>query len=99
MKQKKNKIKSTILATALVATAGMSSAGTSGMFSYNNLGSGQELRTALLGTNNADKGLELKCGEKSKGNTSASTKGKEGKCGEGKCGEGKCGDKKGKSSK
>jgi uncharacterized low-complexity protein len=61
----------------------------SGLFDYNALGSGAEVRSEILqsGTNHFN-AFEATCGEKSE-----TTEGKktEGKCGEGKCGLGKCG--------
>lgn len=63
-------------------------------FSFTDLGSGSQLRTALLDNLVSQKyNLDLACGEKSKDNSKNENKSKDGKCGEGKCGEGKCGGK------
>ncbi|HTC00997.1 MAG TPA: hypothetical protein VK705_09970 [Ferruginibacter sp.] len=93
----KNLFKSSIIASAIVATAGFN-ANASTLFNYSNLGSGQTVRTSLLEKSTNNKTLELKCGIDS-------TKGKDAKCGtdstkmkkkgkDGKCGEGKCGSSK-----
>lgn len=78
----KSIIASTLLAGALFATASSNA----NPFHYNNLGTGEDVRTNLLGRQN--RGFELSCGAKNKtDSTSTSKKGKDGKCGEGKCGE------------
>lgn len=96
-----------IAAGALAITAlNVNSSNAADLVTFNNLGSGAELRSELISSavsfienGVASMNIEAKCGEKSK--TSTATKGKEGKCGEkgkeGKCGEkgkeGKCGEK------
>ncbi len=67
-------------------------AGASGLFSYNSLGSGESVRTGLLEHKCGNKSdtakmkpmKDGKCGNKS--DTTKMKKGKDGKCGEGKCG-------------
>ncbi len=101
MQQKKSILKGSLVAGAIIAVSGLT-ANAAGLFSFNNLGNGGEVRTHLLDNNNP-KNLELACGGKSKSDT-ATKKGTDGKCGEGKkmdstskkgmdgkCGEGKCG--------
>jgi uncharacterized low-complexity protein len=96
-----NNNKKSILATTLIAGAMFGAAGTinaapSNLFSFNDLGTGAEVRTALLETSTSFPAnfLELKCGEKAKTKLVKADKSKEAKCGEGKCGEGKCGEAK-----
>jgi uncharacterized low-complexity protein len=90
-----NLLKGSIIASALIAAAGFN-ANANG-FSYNNLGSGQSVRTSLLGKTADSKTIELTCASDSAkkandGKCGASKKaapvkkGKDGKCGEGKCG-------------
>lgn len=86
--KKKSLITGSMIAGALFATANLN-ANAVDLFRFSNLGSGEEVRSQLLG--GAAKALELKCGEKGKADSTAAKKGKDGKCGEGKCGEGKCG--------
>lgn len=82
-------ITGTILSGALF---GASSLNAAEMFSYNDLGSGAELRSELLNASNSGmKAFEATCGEKK---AEGDSKAAEHKCGEGKCGEGKCGEKK-----
>jgi uncharacterized low-complexity protein len=93
----KNLLKSSIIASAIVAAAGFN-ANANSLFSYNNLGSGQAVRTSLLGVSADNKTIELTCASDSAkkandGKCGASEKkvapkkkGKDGKCGEGKCG-------------
>lgn len=95
MEKKKGLIGGALLAGALVAAGGLN-ANASGLFNYNSLGTGEVIRARLTGNFDAGKTLELKCGEKSKSDTT-SKKGKDGKCGEGKCGNNK--DTKGKDKK
>jgi uncharacterized low-complexity protein len=101
MEKKRNLIGGSIVAGAIIAVSGFA-ANAAGMFSYNNLGTGEEVRTRLLNeTGNNGKTLELTCGAKEKTDSTAK-KGKDGKCGEGKCGEKKKMDstsKKGKDGK
>lgn len=108
MQQKKSILNRSLVAGAIIAVSGIT-ANATGLFSFNNLGSGQQVRSRLL-ENNSDKSLELACGGKAKSDT-ASKKGTDGKCGEhkmdstskkgmdGKCGEGKCGGSKKKKKK
>jgi uncharacterized low-complexity protein len=95
----KNLLKSSIIASALVAAAGFNANATN-LFNYRNLGSGQTVRTSLLGKNADSKTIELTCASDSAkkandGKCGASKKatpvkkGKDGKCGEGKCGASK----------
>lgn len=111
MEKKKSILTSTIIAGAIIAVSGLN-ANANGLFRYNNLGSGEEVRTNLLKKVGGANSLELSCGAKSK--TDTTKKGKDGKCGEGKCGasktkakgkgkdgkcgEGKCGASKGKKA-
>lgn len=111
MEKKKNILKSTIIASAIIAVSGLS-ANANGLFRYNNLGSGEVVRTNLSKQASGANSLELSCGAKSK--TDSTKTGKDGKCGEGKCGasktkakgkgkdgkcgEGKCGAGKAKTS-
>lgn len=91
MQKSKKVIKKTLFATTIVAGAilGTASINTAQAFSFNDLGTGADVRAELLdNASNGVVGFDLKCGE---------GKAKDAKCGEGKCGEGKCGDKKGKS--
>jgi len=99
----KNKNKSILTGTllagaALLGTTGMSAAETS-LFSFNELGSGSEVRTSLTSNNTQARAdimaFDLKCGEKSEktDGKKADSKSKDAKCGEGKCGEGKGGEK------
>jgi len=98
----KNKNKSILTGTllagaALLGTTGMSAAESS-LFSFNELGSGSEVRTTLASNNTQARAdimsFDMKCGEKSeKTDKKAESKAKDAKCGEGKCGEGKCGEK------
>lgn len=85
--------KKSILAGSLIAAAfgGLTTlnANESSLTSFSPLGSGAEVRTALLGAVSANSNaFELKCGAKDSTSTKQA-KGKDGKCGEGKCGEGK----------
>jgi len=98
MKNKKNMLTSTIIAGAMIAVSGLG-AKASGLFSYNNLGSAEEVRSNLLNHNSGANTLELSCGAKAK--TDSTKKGKDGKCGEGKCGgsKTKAKSKKGKDGK
>lgn len=86
MEKKKSMLAGSIIAGAIMAVSGFT-ANAAGLFSYNNLGTGDEVRTKLLETNNSNsRTMELACGEKGKTDSTAK-KGKDGKCGEGKCGE------------
>jgi uncharacterized low-complexity protein len=100
--------KSTLVTCSMIAGALMSVSAvkaSNGLLAYNALGTGGEVRTALVKTIEAEcgekkdakksdaKAKDAKCGEKKDG------KAKDAKCGEkkakdGKCGEGKCGEKK-----
>ncbi len=91
-----NKSIKSILFTGSIVAGSLLSTNTASAnpFSFTDLGSGSQLRTALLDNLVSQKyNLDLACGEKSKDNTKKEDKSKEGKCGEGKCGEGKCGGK------
>ncbi|MDE3234474.1 MAG: hypothetical protein KGO81_00870 [Bacteroidota bacterium] len=93
MEKGKKIIGRSILAATVLAVSGFT-ANAASLFNYNNMGTGEEVRTSLLNTNSS-KSFELKCGGKAKADTTAK-KGKDGKCGEGKCGGSK---KKGKDGK
>jgi len=88
--KKKSLITGSMIAGALFATANLN-ANAADLFRFSNLGTGEEVRSQLLGSSSNALHLELKCGEKGKADSTAAKKGKDGKCGEGKCGEGKCG--------
>ena len=86
MKKENSKVKNAALASsaAIIGAFGVNNVNAADLFSYEDLGTGSELRSNLIDadamsafTSNTD--VELECGE--------------GKCGEGKCGEGKCGEK------
>lgn len=83
-KKTKSILASTLIAGALFAATGSNA----NPFSYNTLGTGEEVRTNLLSRESNNRSLELACGAKSKSTAqSTAKKGKDGKCGEGKCGE------------
>jgi uncharacterized low-complexity protein len=91
-----NKSLKSILFTGSIVAGSLLSVNTASAnpFSFTDLGSGSQLRSALLDNLVSQKyNLDLACGEKSKDNTKKEDKSKDGKCGEGKCGEGKCGGK------
>ena len=97
--KKKSLITGSMIAGALFATANLN-ANAADLFRFSNLGTGEEVRSQLLGGAANALHLELKCGEKGKADSTAAKKGKDGKCGEGKCGEAKkAGDKKDTSKK
>jgi len=84
-----NKSFKSILFTGSIVAGSLLSTNTASANSFNftDLGSGSQLRTALLDNLVSQKyNLDLSCGEKSKDNTSKENKSKDGKCGEGKCG-------------
>jgi uncharacterized low-complexity protein len=83
--RKKSFLASSVITSAIIAATSFN-AGASGLFQYDNLGSGQAIRANLLQTMNNNRNLELKCGEKGKTDSTTVKKGKDGKCGEGKCG-------------
>lgn len=105
MENKSKKVlKGSLIASAMLGMAAFgANASTSQLFSFNELGSGSELRCTLsekATTSASNLLLELKCGDSTK---TKDHKCGEGKCGDkkatgkskdGKCGEGKCGDKK-----
>ena len=88
---KKVLLTGSLLAGALMATANLNS-NAADLFRFNNLGTGEAVRSRLMDGGNPMATLELNCGAKK--DSASMKKGKDGKCGEGKCGEGKCGDKK-----
>ena len=102
-KKKRNFIKGTLVAGALLSVTALSATpNASSLFDYNALGSGAEVRTEILHSSASPfNSFEAKCGEKSAKKAEAETKSGEAKCGEGKCGEGKCGegDKKAETAK
>lgn len=81
-------LKSIIFTGSIVAGSLLSvSTASANPFNFTDLGSGSQLRTALLDNLVSQKyNLDLACGEKSKDHTSKENKSKDGKCGEGKCG-------------
>lgn len=81
-------LKSILFTGSIVAGSLLSvNTATANQFSFTDLGSGSQLRTALLDNLVSQKyNLDLACGEKSKDNTKKEDKSKDGKCGEGKCG-------------
>ncbi len=102
--KKKSFLAPTLIATAILGGTTLN-ANTNSLFSFNELGSGAEVRT-VLATNGAfsDRPVlhfEMKCGNdakvekaESKSKTEkAESKSKDAKCGEGKCGEGDSKDK------
>lgn len=95
--RKKNIFKGVLIAGAII-TGSAFSVNASNALSFDELGSGSEIRAKLLNTTDfAFNTFEAKCGEgkcgeesKTKAETTktkAETKSKEAKCGEGKCGE------------
>lgn len=91
-------ITGTIISGAILSAGSVNAAE---MFSFNDLGSGAELRSELLDdATTGMKAFEATCGDKkasSDEKASSDDKAAEHKCGEGKCGEGKCGEE-GKAS-
>ena len=93
----KSILKGSLLAGSLISLGALQ-ANAEEIVRVENLGSGSEVRAALLASERVlDHALELSCGEKkeAKAETTTSTtegKAEEQKCGEGKCGEGKCGE-------
>lgn len=86
-----------LIAGALFSFSALQAAPAEGLFSYNALGNGASVRTALSGSSAAATGaLELKCGASKSDSTAKKTT--EHKCGEGKCGGGN-GKKMGKGKK
>ncbi|HMN50358.1 MAG TPA: hypothetical protein PKD67_14530 [Ignavibacteriaceae bacterium] len=84
-----NKSLKSILFTGSIVAGSLLSVNTASAnpFSFTDLGSGSQLRTALLDNLVSQKyNLDLSCGEKSKDNLKKENKSKDGKCGEGKCG-------------
>lgn len=100
MLEKNKSIKSILFTGSIVAGSllGGSTASAHSAFNFTDLGTGSQLRSALLENLSSQKyNLDLACGEKSNDKTKDS-KSKDGKCGEGKCGDSKskdhkCGDK------
>jgi len=90
--KKKALLTGSLLAGALMATASLQAGAGTDLFRFDNLGTGEAVRSRLLEGHRHASSLELNCGEKK--DSTSMKKGKEGKCGEGKCGEGKCGEKK-----
>jgi uncharacterized low-complexity protein len=86
--KKKSLFTSTLIASALIGGASLS-ASPNNLFSFDELGSGSEVRTTLATKSISDEAgvlrLEMKCGKDSKTEKSES-KSKDAKCGEGKCG-------------
>ena len=93
MQSKKNGLLSgSLIAGVLLATTSLN-ADAAGIFRFEELGSGENVRTELLARN---ANLELKC---SKDSTAMAKKGKDGKCGEGECSGTKKGMKKDNAKK
>ncbi len=87
-----NKSLKSILFTGSIVAGSLLSTNTASAnpFSFTDLGSGSQLRTALLDNLVSQKyNLDLSCGEKSKDNSKNENKTKDAKCGEGKCGDSK----------
>ena len=88
MENKKSILTGSVIATAFLGLTNINAKAAS-LTHFAALGSGAEVRTALLGKTALDaNAFELKCGGKDTTHTK-DAKGKDGKCGEGKCGEGK----------
>ena len=84
-----NKSLKSILFTGTIVAGSLLNTNTAAanQFSFTDLGSGSQLRTALLDNLISQKyNLDLACGEKTKDNSKSDSKSKDGKCGEGKCG-------------
>lgn len=96
-KNKRTVLTGSVIATALLSL-GHVSANHNPLGGYSALGSGAEVRSALLGNSTSNSAFELKCGAKDSTHTKQA-KGKDGKCGEGKCGESKKKDAKATSDK
>lgn len=91
-----NKSLKSILFTGSIVAGSLLSVNTASAnpFSFTDLGSGSQLRTALLDNLVSQKyNLDLSCGEKSKDNSKNENKTKEAKCGDSKTSEHKCGGK------
>ena len=89
--KKTNKGLGALITGTLMAGAvfGTSTASANELFSYDDLGSGSELRADLLDASNTGfKSPEAKCGE-AKADAKTESKSADHKCGEGKCGEAK----------
>jgi uncharacterized low-complexity protein len=87
-----NKSLKSILFTGSIVAGSLLSVNTASAnpFSFTDLGSGSQLRTALLDNLVSQKyNLDLSCGEKTKDNSKSDSKTKDAKCGEGKCGDSK----------
>lgn len=85
----KNQKKLSALATGTMLLGAVTAANAATEMTFEDLGTGNDLRNDILTTDPGDallsnSEIELTCGEGKCG---------EGKCGEGKCGEGKCGEK------
>lgn len=108
MEKKKNFLFSSALIAGAITATGSLNANTN-LLEFEDLGTGGELRSALLNNDRPmPAALELNCGEKKskegkcgegkkeegKKAKKKESKSSEHKCGEGKCGEGKCGEKK-----
>lgn len=104
----KKVLKGSLIASAMIGMSAFgANASTSQLFSFNELGSGPEVRGTLserTSSGAANLLLELKCGDSTKtkdhkcgegkcGDKKATGKAKDGKCGEGKCGDKKASDK------
>lgn len=92
MNNQNRNIKGVLLTGALLAGAVLGTPkaiSAENLFNFGSLGSGAELRSALLNSS-PNRNLEMKCGNKH----SSKTKAADAKSKDAKCGEGKCGDKK-----
>lgn len=96
-KTKRNLLKGTMVAGALLSVTALSATpNSSNLFEYTSLGSGAEVRTEILHSNsNPLNTFEAKCGEETGKKAEKATKksaAKEGKSKEAKCGEASCGE-------
>lgn len=98
MEKRTSILKGSLVAGAIVAVSGFS-ANTAKAFSFERLGTGNDVRASLLERTHASGTLELACGGKQGKTDTVAKKGKDGKCGEGKCGGDKKKNTKGKKGK
>lgn len=101
---KRTVLTGSFIAGAFMATSSLN-ASESNLFSYNDLGTGSEIRANLLEQDGSDFRtylMDQKCGEetkKVKEGEKAESKSPEAKCGEGKCGENKAAKTESKETK
>ena len=89
-KENNKRLLKSVVLTGMIAGARPLTAGATNLFSYENLGSGSQLRSNLIEQYASPADAVSRSGE----NFTF-----EAKCGEGKCGEGKCGEKEGDKKK